>query len=436
MILSKLTRIPVIHRILIGICSAGIAATIATIPDTVAPDSGFYKLSIGQSYPVEIRQESLVSHELTEKNKQLSWETYTVKPGESASVLFSRVGLTARQLYNLTSSDKEIETQLTRLRPGDKLKFGFNQDQEIIQLIRPISKFETYRINKIGDNYLGLFEKQEIETQLNYTKATITSNFWNASIGASLNANQIMELAGIFGWDIDFALDIREGDNFKVLYEEKYVEGEYAGKGNIIAASFTNRGDTFTAIRNDKNGNFYEPNGRAMKKAFLRSPINFRYVSSNFNPRRLHPVTGQRKAHRGTDYVAPVGTPIWAAGDGVVDKAGYNQFNGNYVFIRHSNTYITKYLHMTKRYVKAGQRVKQGDTVGTLGGTGRVTGPHLHYEFLVNGVHKDARTVSLPQSKSLTGNDKKEFEVVAKERLKQLEQYSEFIVGNHPVITH
>lgn len=150
----------------------------------------------------------------------------------------------------------------------------------------------------------------------------------------------------------------------------------------------------------------------------------------------MHPVTGQRKAHRGTDYVAPVGTPIWAAGDGVVDKAGYNQFNGNYVFIRHSNTYITKYLHMTKRYVKTGQRVKQGDTVGTLGGTGRVTGPHLHYEFLVNGVHKDARTVSLPQSKSLTGNDKKEFEVVAKERLKQLEQYSEFIVGNHPVLTH
>ncbi len=436
MILSKLTRIPVIHRILIGICSAGIAATIATIPDTVAPDSGFYKLSIGQSYPIEIRQESLISHETTEKNKQLSWETYTVKPGESASVLFSRVGLTARQLYDLTSSDKEIEQQLTRLRPGDKLKFGFNQEQEIVQLIRPISKFETYRISKIGDSYLGLFEKQEIETQLNYTKAIITSNFWNASIGAGLNANQIMELAGIFGWDIDFALDIREGDNFKVLYEEKYVEGEYAGKGNIIAASFTNRGDTFTAIRNDKNGNFYEPNGRAMKKAFLRSPINFRYVSSNFNPRRLHPVTGQRKAHRGTDYVAPVGTPIWAAGDGVVDKAGYNQFNGNYVFIRHSNTYITKYLHMTKRYVKAGQRVKQGDTVGTLGGTGRVTGPHLHYEFLVNGVHKDARTVSLPQSKSLTGNDKKEFEVIAKERLKQLEQYSEFIVGNHPVITH
>lgn len=436
MILSKLTRIPVIHRILIGIFSAGIIVAVATIPDSVSPDSGFYKLSVGQTYPIEIRQESLISHEQDSQNKQLSWESYTVKPGESASVLFSRVGLSARQLYNLTSSDKEIEKQLTLLRPGDKLKFGFNKNQEIIQLIRPISKFETFRISKVGDSYLGLFEKQDIETQLNYTKATITSNFWNASITAGLNANQIMELAGIFGWDIDFALDIREGDNFKVLYEERYVEGEYAGKGNIIAASFTNRGDTFTAIRNDKNGNFYEPNGRAMKKAFLRSPINFRYVSSNFNPRRLHPVTGQRKAHKGTDYVAPIGTPIWAAGDGVVDKAGYNQFNGNYVFIRHSNTYITKYLHMTKRYVKTGQRVKQGDTIGTLGGTGRVTGPHLHYEFLVNGVHKDARTVSLPQSTSLAGNDKTEFELVAKERLKQLEQYSQFIVGNHPVLTH
>lgn len=436
MILSKLTRIPVIHRILIGLCSAGVVAAIATIPDSVAPDSGFYKLNVGQTYPTEIRQEALISHEQSGKNQQLIWETYTVKSGESASVLFNRVGLSARQLYNLTSSDKEIETQLTRLRPGDKLKFGFNQNQEIIQLIRPISQFETYRISKVGDGYLGLLEKQEIETQLNYTKATITSNFWNASITAGLNPNQIMELAGIFGWDIDFALDIRAGDTFTVLYEEKYSEGEYAGKGNIIATTFTNRGDTFTAIRNDKNGNFYEPNGRTMKKAFLRSPINFRYVSSNFNPRRLHPVTGQRTAHRGTDYVAPVGTPIWAAGDGVVDKSGYNQFNGNYVFIRHSNTYITKYLHMTKRYVKAGQRVKQGDTVGTLGGTGRVTGPHLHYEFLVNGVHKDSRTVSLPQSKSLTGKDKKEFEVVAKQRLKELNQYSQFIVGTHPVLTH
>ena len=138
-------------------------------------------------------------------------------------------------------------------------------------------------------------------------------------------------------------------------------------------------------------------------------------------------MTGKVRAHRGTDYAAPVGTPIWAAGDGIVQKSSYNQFNGNYVFIKHSNTYITKYLHLTKRTVKTGQRVKQGQTIGTLGGTGRVTGPHLHYEFLVNGIHKNPRTVKLPQSKSLTGKDKATFIANAKLRLEKLDRYGELL---------
>lgn len=202
------------------------------------------------------------------------------------------------------------------------------------------------------------------------------------------------------------------------------------GRGNIIAATFINQGSTFTAILDDNTGNYYDQNGRAMKKAFLRSPLDFRRVSSNFNPRRLHPVTGQIKAHRGTDYVAPVGTPIWAAGDGVVEKSSYNQFNGNYVYIRHSNTYITKYLHLQRRLVKTGERVKQGQTIGTLGGTGRVTGPHLHYEFLVNGIHKNPRTVELPQAQSLTGKAKETFIANAKQRMEKLERYSQLLYAN------
>jgi murein DD-endopeptidase MepM/ murein hydrolase activator NlpD len=249
-------------------------------------------------------------------------------------------------------------------------------------------------------------------------------------MSAGLSANQIMELAGIFGWDIDFALDIRSGDSFKLLYQEKIVEGEVVDRGNIIAATFINQGTNFTAVLDDNTGNYYDPSGRAMKKAFLRSPLDFRRVSSNFNPSRLHPVTGQVKAHRGTDYVAPIGTPIWAAGDGVVEKSSYNQFNGNYVFIRHSNTYITKYLHLTKRTVKTGQRVKQGQVIGTLGRTGRVTGAHLHYEFLVNGVHKNPRTVSLPQSQSLTGKAKQTFIANAEIRLKRLDRYGQLLYAN------
>ncbi len=276
-------------------------------------------------------------------------------------------------------------------------------------------------------------DTRSTDTQLNYASATITSSFWNAGVEAGLTGNQIMQLAGIFGWDIDFALDIRGGDKFEVLYEEQFVEGEHVGSGEILAASFTNQGETFTAIRAE-SGKYYDENGRAMRKAFLRSPLSFRYVSSNFNPRRLHPVTGKVKAHRGTDYVAPVGTPIWAAGDGVVQKSGYNKYNGNYVFIRHTSTYITKYLHLTKRYVKTGQRVKQGQTIGTLGGTGRVTGPHLHYEFLVNGVHRNPRTVKLPQSKSLQGREKQEFISLAQSRLEQMQKMGMLWAALGPVL--
>ncbi|RAH27058.1 peptidoglycan DD-metalloendopeptidase family protein, partial [Vibrio vulnificus] len=324
----------------------------------------------------------------------------------------------------------EIKTQLSRLKPGDMLQFGFDAQDQLVKLKRQVNAFETFEITRSDTGYRSQLNNKEVNYQYAYAEASITSNFWNAAISAGLTANQIMELAGIFGWDIDFAQDIRERDSFRVLYQEQVVEGEVIGRGRIIAAIFRNQGDTFTAIYDDKTGNYYDENGRAMKKAFLRAPIDFRRVSSNFNPRRLHPVTGQVKAHRGTDYVAPVGTPIWAAGDGVVQQAGYNQFNGNYVFIRHSNTYLTKYLHLQKKLVKTGQRVKQGQSIGTLGGTGRVTGPHLHYEFLVNGVHKNPRTVSLPQAQSLSGQAKETFIANSKLRLDKLERYSKLLAMN------
>lgn len=417
-------RLPWIHRALIAFFSAIIVIALFFLPDPqdLRPKEG--SLKPGHHYPVELKSENLLSTPYSPSSAVLRWERHQVRSGESAAVLFQRVGLSSRLLYELTSSDKEINDQLTRLRPGDVLQFGFDDNNELLQLKRPVSPFETFIITRNGESYSSAIDKKEVFYQYNYAQAQITSNFWNAGISSGLTPNQIMELAGIFGWDIDFALDIREGDNFRLLYQEQVVEGQVIGRGNIIAAEFTNQGTKFTAILDDNSGNYYDENGRAMKKAFLRSPLDFRRVSSNFNPRRLHPVTGQVRPHRGTDYAAPVGTPIWAAGDGIVEKSSYNQFNGNYVFIRHSNTYVTKYLHLTKRLVKTGQRVKQGQTIGTLGGTGRVTGPHLHYEFLVNGVHKNPRTVDLPQSKSLTGKEKATFIANAKIRLQNLDRYS------------
>ncbi|MFH4467586.1 peptidoglycan DD-metalloendopeptidase family protein [Vibrio diabolicus] len=425
---SIFVRLPLLHKVLIGFFSALIIFALFFLPDPQDLDPQQSRLKVGQHYPVPVSLElSALNSSSPASSAVLRWETYKVKNGESAAILFSRVGLSARLLHELVSSDREVEKQLTRLRPGDRLQFGFDENNDLVQLRRTLSAFETFRITLKDGKYVSEVDKKEVDFQYNYAEATIKSNFWNAGISSGLNGNQIMELAGIFGWDIDFALDIRKNDSFRVLYQEEVVEGEVIGRGKIIAAIFKNQGDTFTAILDQKSGKYYDENGRAMKKAFLRAPLDFRRVSSNFNPRRLHPVTGRVRPHRGTDYAAPVGTPIWAAGDGVVQKSSYNKFNGNYVFIKHSNTYITKYLHLTKRTVRAGQRVKQGQTIGTLGGTGRVTGPHLHYEFLVNGVHKNPRTVNLPQSKSLTGKARQTFMANAKISMDKLERYSKLL---------
>ncbi|MBW3694190.1 peptidase M23 [Vibrio sp. T187] len=428
--LSIFARLPLLHRAFIAFFSAVIFIALFLLPDVNSLRDTSNRLKVGEHYPLTINAEALASGSEVSPTAVLKWEKYTVRSGESTAVLFKRIGLSPRLLHNLVNTNKDTKNQLSNLRPGDVLQFGFDENNDLIQLKRQLSAFETFRITKSDDKFTSKFDKKEVNYQYNFAQADITSNFWNAGISAGLTANQIMELAGIFGWDIDFALDIRQKDSFKILYQEKVVEGEVIGRGKIIAAIFQNQGDTFTAILDDKSGNYYDEDGRAMKKAFLRSPIDFRRVTSNFNPRRKHPVTGKVRAHRGTDYAAPVGTPIWAAGDGIVQKSGYNQFNGNYVFIRHSNTYITKYLHMKKRLVKTGQRVKQGQTIGTLGGTGRVTGPHLHYEFLVNGVHKNARTVKLPQSKSLQGKAKSTFVANSKIRLDKLERYGQLLATN------
>ncbi|MCG9598096.1 peptidoglycan DD-metalloendopeptidase family protein [Vibrio sp. Isolate25] len=424
--LSIFARLPWMHRACIALFSALIViALFLPSPQDLRPDEKRYK--VGEHYPISINADTLVSSRSENTTAALRWEKHTIGSGDSMALLFQRAGLSSRLLYDLTTTSDEIKRQLTRVRPGDSFQFGFDTNNQLVQIQRQLSAYETFLITRSDKGFTSSLDKKEVHYQYNYAEADITSNFWNAGVGAGLTANQIMELAGIFGWDIDFALDIRKGDHFEILYQERVVEGEVVGRGKIIAAIFTNQGDTFKAILNDKNGNYYDENGRAMKKAFLRSPLDFRRVSSNFNPRRRHPVTGKVRAHRGTDYAAPVGTPIWAAGDGIVQKSSYNQFNGNYVFIKHSNTYITKYLHLTKRKVKTGQRVKQGQTIGTLGGTGRVTGPHLHYEFLVNGVHKNPRTVKLPQSKSLTGKDKTTFIANANLRLSKLERYGDLL---------
>ncbi|WP_299796231.1 peptidoglycan DD-metalloendopeptidase family protein [uncultured Shewanella sp.] len=353
------------------------------------------------------------------RTEKLDVEHFKVKSGDTLAALFNRAGLSSRDVYEITLLPK-AKKNLLKIMPGEELIIAKNAAGKLAELKYQLNPISTLVITRSDAGYKESISEKQVESRTKFASATISSNFWNAGVGAGLTPNQIMQLATIFGWDIDFALDLRKDDHFALIYEEEYADGEFLRNGNILAAEFSNQGDRYTAVRYT-DGNYYSEEGHSMRKAFLRSPVDFKYVSSSFNPKRLHPVTGKVRAHRGVDYVAKVGTPIKAAGKGRVIKSAYNQYNGNYVFIKHNDTYTTKYLHLKKRKVKQGATVKQGQVIGTLGATGRVTGAHLHYEFIVNGVHRNPRTIKLPKSLPIAKKDKPKFMALSKQIMAKLQ---------------
>jgi len=349
----------------------------------------------------------------------LSWQTAKVRSGDSLARIFKRLGFSAQTTYAVSTAQGEDSKLLKKLNVGDQLRIGSNESGQLAALEYPLSKTDTLYINLVGDNYQSHKEVKTVELRESFSYGTIESSFWHAGVSAGMTDAQIINFANIFGWDIDFALDLRQGDSFHLIFEKKYVEGEYIGTGNILAAEFVNQGDVFQAVR-FTDGEYYTPDGKSMRKAFLRAPVNFKYISSSFKLRRFHPVQKRWKAHRGIDYAAKTGTPVVAAGNGKVTHATYNKYNGNYVFIQHGNGIVTKYLHFSKRAVKKGQRVKQGQVIGYVGATGLAAGPHLHYEFLLNGVHRNPRTVKLPDAKPIAKKFKTKFTLIAKQRLQEL----------------
>ena len=347
-----------------------------------------------------------------------------MRRGDTRAKLFKRAWFTSRDVYNVTNAGELTKTLVTLL-PGDELSFKADNEGRFSELKYALSPTETLlvRQDKSESNARKLtaeVEKRNVDIRYNFAQGEIKSSFWNAARDAGMSSNQIMNLAGIFGWDIDFAMEIRAGDTFNVVFEEQYIDGEFVGYGDIVAAEFTNQGEQFSAILHE-DGRYSTPDGRSMRKSFLRAPVNFRYVSSNFTKARFHPVQKRWKAHRGTDYVAKVGTPVMAAGDGKVVKSSYDKYNGHHVFIKHGEKYTTKYLHFRKRAVKVGDTVKQGQTIGYLGSTGLASGPHVHYEFLVDGVHRNPRTVQLPKALPIAKEERARFMEIASVRQEQLD---------------
>ncbi len=430
--MMQLNQFPQAHKILIGAISVFTLLLVFLPSENATASRQDNGLVVGERYPLEIALDSLQQDEEAqipsrEPQDDLSWQTFTVSEGDSLSRLFSRAGISAQTLYRLTHSEAETDP-LLKIVPGDEIMIGTDKQGEFAALKYDLNKVRTLNITRTEQGFHSQIDEKQVDLRLEYTHADITSNFYNAGNSAGLSAALIMNLADVFSWDVDFALDIRAGDSFSVLYEQKYIDGEFVGNGQIVAAQFVNQGEVYRAIRY-KDGRYYSPDGKAMKKAFLRAPVNFKYISSNFNPRRLHPVTGQVRAHRGIDYAAKTGTPVMAAGSGKVIRSGYNKLNGNYVYIKHNETYLTKYLHLHKRFVKNGDKVKQGQRIGSVGATGRVTGAHLHYEFIVNGVHRNPRTVKLPDAQPIDKQELNAFLALADERVALLEQNQRLLLA-------
>lgn len=283
--------------------------------------------------------------------------------------------------------------------------------------------------NEAGE-FIAREQAVEYERRQARVRSTINTSLFGAVADAGEKPALALHLADIFGWDVDFVRDIRTGDDFTVVVEKKYLDGEFKGYGRVLAAAFTNQGDRFTAFGfEDANGHFhyYDETGRSMRKAFLKAPLNFSRISSGFTWRRLHPIKKVYRAHPAIDYAAPMGTPVEAVGDGVVTYAGYDRAAGYMVKLRHGAGYETYYLHLKgfARGIKKGVRVKQGKTIGFVGSTGLSTGPHLDYRMKQNGKYINPTKVKSPPAASVPKARMQEYEAVKQSLAPLLEAGSE-----------
>ena len=290
-----------------------------------------------------------------------------------------------------------IRQSLDFLKPGDAIKLT-HTDGAIKELSRKVSETQTLKVVREDAGFAAKMIDNPVQTQIRTASAIIDSSLFQAAEAANISDVVALKLANVFAWDIDFVLDIREGDRFTAVYEQIYQNGKYLRDGELLAAEFVNGGKVYRAVRYvTESGpvSYYTPDGKPMRKAFLRAPVEFTRVSSVFNPHRMHPILNLIRGHMGTDYAAPIGTPVHAAGDGRVSFEGGEAATATRWCWRIATSVSTLYGHMSRfaHDMHVGSHVQQGHVIGYVGMTGLATGPHLHYEYLMKGVHMDPQTV-------------------------------------------
>lgn len=428
---------------LFAIACAGIGVVIASTNtenshSTKAADNSLPAFQAVTKYSDELARESFslglpelqAQQKIIDDANNLSvkkWREFTVKSGDSLALLFKRANIKPKQLDELMKSGDAVK-QLRKIFPKDTIRVLSDADGVLEALRYDINHKSYLMVERENGVLTSKTYNHQIETRETHASGVIDSSLFLAAQKAGISQNVIMELANVFGWDIDFALDIRKGDSFTVLYEELFRNGEKISDGKILAADFVNNGQVYRAVRytnpQTNVSEFYTPDGKSMRKAFLRTPVNFTRISSRFTTNRFHPVLHKFRSHKGVDYAAKRGTPIYAAGDGKVIFKGKKGGYGNVMILQHGTKYTTLYAHLKtyNKKLRVGSRVKQGQTVAYVGSSGLATGPHLHYEFRVNGVHRNPLTVKLPVSNPVPKHYLADFELSTTPVLAQLDR--------------
>lgn len=380
-------------RWIVALCSLpffGMMAAFGTAPDTVFSFAPV--MTVVEPLDMARAAQPVVT-------SQVFWREERFQRGDTIADLLARMGVNDEDARDFMRRAKS-ERPLQMLRPGTTVQARTTDSGALLALRYVAGKDQMFGFDKLGTEFKAIEQKLPLSPQLLMKSGEIRSSLFAATDAAGVPDNVAIQLADIFAGDIDFHRDLRRGDKFTVVYESFYTEGRAIKSGRVLAAEFINQGKSYRTVwfqDAEGKGGYYTPEGKNLRKAFLRSPLEFSRVSSGFSM-RFHPILQQWRAHKGIDYAAPAGTRVKATADGTIEFLGKQGGYGNVVVIKHQGGYSTAYAHLSRfaAGMRKGARVVQGDVVGHVGQTGWATGPHLHYEFRVDNQHRNPLTIALP----------------------------------------
>lgn len=360
--------------------------------------------------------------------KDNEWQTIRPRSGDSMAAIFKRLGLTAQNLH-LVMQKNPYAKALTAIKPSQELKFLINKNK-LEKLVIPMNTIQTLTVYRDGAVYKTKIDSKKVKTQERYITGVVQGSLYTTAQRLGIPRKLIQQMTTILRKEIDFSRSVRSGDQFSIAYDTLYVENKMVGIGDVVAVSYTNQGKTAQAIRHiSRNGtrDYYTPKGESFKKAFSRYPIKFSHISSTFTTSRYHPILHYKRAHKGIDLAAPIGTPIQSVGDGTITNIGRHNGYGNMIEIKHDKTFSTLYGHMLRfaKGLSKGSRIKRGQVIGYVGQTGLATGPHCHYELHVHNQPRNPTTTYLPTASPVPAREMAQFKAKVRNvfaRMKSLEK--------------